>query len=199
MILAAGLLLAPDALGGQVGFDQDTPGEAPEGWECGITGRGNPRWMVVTEKTAPSPPNVLSQSGRGTFPWCVIPGVALADGRVEVKFKPLSGKIDRAGGLVWRFKGGNEYYVARANALEDNVSLYYVKGGRRRTIKYMDAPVPRNAWSTLRVEFAGERIKVFLNGKCYIDLKDPHISGPGAVGLWTKADSKTLFDDFVYE
>lgn len=123
----------------------------------------------------------------------------MSDGFVEVKFKPLSGNIDQAGGLIWRFKDGNQYYVARANALENNVSLYYVENGRRRTLTYVDAPVPRNEWNTLRVEFAGDGIKVFLNGKKYIHLKDKNISGAGAVGVWTKADSKTLFDDFIYE
>jgi len=168
-------------------------------WQLGLTGKGNYIWQVIQDSTAPSKPNVLSQSGKGSFPWCVIPNVALSEGFVEVKIKPISGKIDQAGGLIWRFKNGNHYYVARANALEDNVSLYYVKRGRRITIKYVDAPVPLKKWSTFRVEYARERIKVFLNGKKYIDLKDSHISGAGAVGLWTKADSKTLFDDFIYE
>jgi hypothetical protein len=82
--------------------------------------------------------------------------------------------------------------------LENNVSLYYTTNGRRNTIKYVDAPVAKNTWHTLRVDFAGPNIKVTLNGKVYIDLKDTHITGPGAVGLWTKADSVTAFDDFSY-
>ena len=184
---------------GQVNFDHYKINQPPEGWHCGKTGMGSPKWLVIEEATAPSKPNVLSQSGWGSFPWCVLPKVSLKNGSVEVKFKPLSGMIDQAGGLIWRFKNGNEYYVARANALENNVSLYYVKNGRRRTITYVDAPVARNIWSTLKVEFSDNRIKVFLNGKKYIDLKDNHISGSGAVGVWTKADSKTLFDDFIYK
>ena len=117
---------------------------------------------------------------------------------VEVKFKPISGKEDQAGGLVWRWKDGDNYYVARANALENNVSLYYTAGGRRNTIKYVSAPVARNVWHRLRVEFGGKRIAVALDGKTYIDLEDEHIAGPGAVGVWTKADSVTAFDDFAY-
>ncbi|MEO7729063.1 MAG: family 16 glycoside hydrolase, partial [Burkholderiales bacterium] len=120
------------------------------------------------------------------------------DGYVEVKFKSLAGREDQAGGLIWRFKNGDNYYVARANALENNVSLYYTEGGSRKTIKYVDAPVPRNTWHTLRVEFAGSAIKVMLNGKTYIETKDTHIAGAGAVGAWTKADSVTAFDDFSY-
>ena len=125
-------------------------------------------------------------------------GVSLADGFVEVKFKPENGREDQAGGVVWRWKDGDNYYVARANALENNVSLYYTENGRRNTLKYVDAPVPRNVWHTLRVEFAGTRIKVLLDGKPYIEQDDSHIRGPGAVGVWTKADSVTAFDDFSY-
>jgi hypothetical protein len=123
---------------------------------------------------------------------------SLEDGYVEVKFKALAGKEDQAGGVVWRWKDGDNYYVARANALENNVSLYYTANGRRNTLKYVDAPVPRNVWHTLRVEFAGTRIRVSLNGKTYIGLDDARIKGAGAVGLWTKADSVTSFDDFSY-
>jgi hypothetical protein len=100
--------------------------------------------------------------------------------------------------VVWRWKDGSNYYVARANALENNVSLYYTQGGKRITIKYVDAPVPQKVWHTLRVEFSGRRISVALNGKTYIDLQDGQIAGPGAVGLWTKADSVTAFDDFSF-
>jgi hypothetical protein len=123
---------------------------------------------------------------------------SLADGFVEVKFKPEKGSEDRAGGVVWRWKDGDNYYVARGNALENNVSLYYTAGGKRNTIKYVDAPVAPNVWHTLRVEFAGKRIKVLLDGKAYIEQEDDHIAGAGAAGVWTKADSVTAFDDFVY-
>lgn len=181
-----------------INFDQDTVGTAPSTWRCGVTGRGTPKWSVEADATAPSKPNVLKQSGSGTFPWCVKPDVALADGYIEVRFKPLTGREDQAGGVVWRFKDGDNYYVARANALENNVSLYYTEKGSRHTLKYVNAPVPRNVWHTLRVEFAGKRIQVLLNGKRYIELEDSRITGAGAVGVWTKADSVTLFDDFSY-
>src|SRR5258706_3560989 len=199
--IVAGLAVAGWAAGAHaetVTFDGDRAGSAPAGWICGSTGGGTPRWTVEADPTAPSASNVLKQSGSGPFPWCVKQGTALADGAVEVKFKPLSGREDQAGGIVWRFKNGDNYYVCRANALENNVSLYYTEGGRRKTIKYVDAPVPPKVWHTLRVEFSGERISVALNGKTYIDLKDAHIKGPGAVGLWTKADSVTVFDDFSF-
>ena len=87
---------------------------------------------------------------------------------------------------------------ARANALENNVSLYYTEHGRRRTIKYVKAPVAKNVWHLLRAEFSGGHIRVALNGATYIELDDEHIVGPGAVGVWTKADSVTTFNDFTY-
>jgi len=179
-------------------FDATRPGGLPEGWEAGVTGKGAPRWAVDEDATAPSPKRVLQQTGQGAFPWCVKKDASLADGFVEVKFKALRGKEDQAGGVVWRWKDGNNYYVARANALENNVSLYYTANGKRNTIRYVNAPVPLNTWHALRVEFAGKRIKVMLNGRTYIELEDGHIAGPGAVGVWTKADSVTSFDDFSY-
>jgi len=181
-----------------INFDRDEVGKVPAGWSIGVTGRGSPKWLVQSDPTAPSKPNVLMQSGQGTFPWCVKKDVSIGDGFVEVKFKSISGREDEAGGLVWRWKDGDNYYVARANALENNVSLYHTSRGSRITIKYADAPVPANQWHTLRVEFSGKQIKVLLDGKVYIDLQESHISGPGAVGVWTKADSVTAFDDFSY-
>jgi hypothetical protein len=148
--------------------------------------------------SAPSKPNVLKQSGTGTFPWCVKHSAQITDGFVEVKFKPLAGREDQAGGLVWRFKDADSYYIARANALENNVSLYHTQNGRRITIKYVNAPVAANQWHTLRVEFAGKAIKVMLDGKVYIAVENDQIAGAGAVGVWTKADSVTAFDDFSY-
>jgi hypothetical protein len=181
-----------------INFDQDRVGSLPAGWTVGVTGQGTPHWTVEADATAPSPPNVLKQSGSGTFPWCVKRDTSVTDGSVEVKFKPISGSEDAAGGVIWRWKDGDNYYVARANALENNVSLYHTTNGRRITIKYVDAPVAKNQWHTLKVEFAGKSIRVALDGKVYISQEDDHITGPGAIGVWTKADSVTAFDDFSY-
>jgi hypothetical protein len=198
VVAMSGLLVAGSSMGQTLNFDTDAPGVLPAAWEQGVTGRGTPRWVVRQDPSAPSAPNVLQQSGTGTFPWCVLRGSSVENGFIEVKFKPLEGREDQAGGVVWRWKDGDNYYVARANALENNVSLYYTASGRRNTLKYVDAPVPRNVWHTLRVEFAGSQIRVALDGKTYIDFKDSHIGGAGSVGLWTKADSVTSFDDFTY-
>ena len=194
----AGLAAMNTPLAATLSFDQDAVGAVPAGWRAGVTGRGSPKWSVEADATAPSKPNVLKQSGSGTFPWCVKQDASLADGYVEVKFKPISGREDQAGGLVWRWKDGDNYYVARANALENNVSLYYAQNGRRIELKYVNAPVPTNTWHTLRVEYSAKKIRVILDGKPYIEMEDEHIAGAGLVGVWTKADSVTLFDDFSY-
>jgi hypothetical protein len=198
MMVAAIIVAATPSFGQTESFDELATGAPPPDWTCGVTGKGSPKWLIEADASAPSAPNVLRQSGSGTFPWCVKNGVSIADGFVEVKFKPLEGREDQAGGLVWRWKDGDNYYVARANALEGNVSLYYTRGGRRITIKYVDAPVAPKRWHTLRVAFSGKSIDVLLDGKRYFKLDDDHITGVGAVGVWTKADSVTAFDDFSY-
>lgn len=198
LIAAVTIATATTALADTDTFDKALVGSSPAEWTCGVTGGGSPKWTIEADASAPSQPNVLKQSGSGTFPWCVRKDASVTDGYVEVKFKPLKGREDQAGGLVWRWKDGDNYYVARANALENNVSLYHTEKGRRMTIKYVDAPVAGNQWHVLRVEFSGTRIRVLLDGKQYIDLDDGHISGPGAVGVWTKADSVTAFDDFSF-
>jgi hypothetical protein len=197
-IAMASVFAATAAVAETINFDRDPLGRLPPAWKQGVTGRGSALWTVRADESAPSKPHVLQQSATGAFPWCVLPGSSIADGFVEVRFKSLSGNDDQAGGVVWRWKDGDNYYVARANALENNVSLYHTTAGRRVTIKYVDAPVAKNTWHTLRVEFSGKRIKVALNGKTYIEQEDDHISGAGAVGLWTKADSVTSFDDFSF-
>ena len=197
-IAMASVFAATAASAETITFDSEPPGQLPAAWKQGVTGRGAALWAVRADPTAPSKPNVLQQSATGAFPWCVLPATSITDGFIEVRFRPMGGSEDQAGGVVWRWKDGDNYYVARANALENNVSLYHTTAGRRITIRYVDAPVAKGTWHTLRVEFAGQRIKVALNGKTYIDLEDSHISGSGAVGLWTKADSVTSFDDFSY-
>jgi hypothetical protein len=197
-IAAATIFAASAASAETLDFDNDPPGRLPSAWRQGVTGTGAALWEVRAHGSAPSRPNVLQQSATGSFPWCVLRNSSIEDGFVEVRLKALSGREDQAGGVVWRWKDGDNYYVARANALENNVSLYHTSAGRRITIRYVDAPVAKNTWHTLRVEFAGSRIKVALNGKTYIDEEDSHIPGAGAVGLWTKADSVTAFDDFSY-
>ena len=181
-----------------VGFDTDSTGTPPAGWLAGQTGSGEARWAVVADRTAPSKPNVLKQSGTATYPVCIKDGASIKDGFVEVKFKAVSGREDQAGGVLWRAKDVNNYYVARANALEDNVTIYHTVNGRRTEKKRTDMKVTPGQWHTLRVEFQGNHFTVMLDGKRAIDWDDDTFKEAGKVGVWTKADSVTLFDDFSF-
>jgi hypothetical protein len=198
MTTLAASLLTSAALGETINFDKDKAGEVPPGWVAGVTGKGNPKWAVVEDGSAPSKPNVLKQSGEGTYPWCVKKDVSLKDGFVEVKFKPITGKEDQAAGLIWRWRDGDNYYIARANALEDNVTIYHTIKGKRTEKKRTDMKVASNRWHTLRVDFSGDHFTVTFDGKKAIEWKDDTFKEAGAVGVWTKADSVTLFDDFSY-
>jgi len=189
-----------------VDFDQLPPGGWSAEWHATATGDGMALWTVVAEDTAPSPPNVLRQSGRATFPLCLKRDPHLQDGFVQVKFKPVSGKEDQAGGVVWRARDADNYYVCRANALENNVVLYKVVAGKRKALDIagrkggygVNVQVAPRQWHTLRVEFAGDRFRVFFDGRHLFDVEDGTFRAPGQVGLWTKADSVTLFDDFAF-
>ena len=181
-----------------VNFDADRPGEAPRGWTLTKTGKGEPKWTIEKDDTAPSKPNVLKQSGEATYPLAVKDDTNLKDGFVEVKFQPLSGEEDQAGGIIWRCKDADNYYICRANALENNVRIYRFVKGKRTQFKGANLPVAANQWHTLRVDFSGKQFTVIFNGKELFTAEDATITQAGKVGLWTKADSVTLFDDFSY-
>jgi hypothetical protein len=198
LVAALSMGVAMSAAATTVSFDDVQPGALPKGWSAGVTGKGTPKWAVTKDESAPSGPNVLAQTGEGTFPFCVDPGVSLADGFAEVKFKPISGREDQAGGIVWRFQDKDNYYITRANALEDNVTIYHTVKGVRRAFKNVDMKVLPQAWHTLRVEFRGTHFTVYFDGRKAIEAEDDTIRGAGAVGVWTKADSVTHFDDFSY-
>ncbi|HEY3076750.1 MAG TPA: hypothetical protein VGJ74_16375, partial [Burkholderiales bacterium] len=112
-IAALTVFAASAASAETINFDNDQPGALPSAWQQGVTGKGSPQWAVRADPGAPSKPNVLQQSGSGAFPWCVMPKTAIENGFVEVRFKPISGRDDQAGGVVWRWKNGDNYYVAR--------------------------------------------------------------------------------------
>ena len=194
-IVAAGMLAVAAAT---VNFDGMTAGKPPAGWTATQTGSGQANWSVVQDPTAPSKPNVLKQSGQATFPVCIKDDTSVKDGYVEVKFKPISGSEDQAGGLVWRARDANNYYVARANALENNVTIYHTVNGRRTEAKRTRMTVAGNQWHSLRVDFQGNHFTVLLDGKNALDWSDETFKDAGKVGVWTKADSVTLFDDFTY-
>jgi len=191
-------LITPTALAETVNFDDATSGAAPPGWTATKTGKGEAKWTIEKDDTAPSKPNALKQSGEAAYPVCLKNGTSLKDGFVEVKFKPIAGKEDQAGGLVWRARDADNYYIARANALEDNVTIYHTIKGKRTEKKRTNTKVASNQWHTLRVDFSGDHFTVTLDGKKAIEWDDQTFTEAGMVGVWTKADSVTLFDDFTF-
>jgi hypothetical protein len=191
-------VLAQIACAGTIHFDDAKVGLAPNGWTATQTGSGHATWTIAREETAPSGPNVLKQSGKGAYPVCIKDDTNIKDGFVEVKFKPVSGKEDQAGGVIWRAKDPDNYYVARANALEDNVTIYHTIKGKRVSFKSTNTKVQSGVWHTLRVDFSGNEFTVALDGKKLIEAADDSFADAGKVGVWTKADSVTLFDDFTW-
>jgi hypothetical protein len=181
-----------------VNFDNFKTGAAPPGWTATQTGSGSAKWSVEKDDSAPSKTNVLKQSGEATFPVCIKNDSNLKDGFVEVKFKPIAGKEDQAGGVIWRVRDANNYYIARANALEDNVTIYHTINGKRVAFKNINTKVTSGVWHTLRVEFQGNKFVVIFDGNKVIDATDESFANAGKVGVWTKADSVTEFDNFVY-
>jgi hypothetical protein len=193
-----------------VRFDEEKVGGVPSGWSTAVTHEGaRPTWEVVSDDSAPSKPHVLAQlssePARAQFPLAVFEGASFENGEIEVKFKPVSGEVDRAAGLFWRYRDENNYYFVRANALEDNVVLYKVEEGKRTSLAPKGTPagtygvdreVPSGRWSTLKVVIDGASFTVLFDGEKLFEVEDRTFTGAGKVGLWTKADSVTCFDDF---
>ena len=191
-----------------INFDQDTQGQPPSGFSFGLTGSGKAGvWVVRQDDSSPGQKSVLAQTDADAtsyrFPLAIYDGVTAKDLDVSVKFKPVSGGKDQAAGIVWRLKDANNYYIVRANALENNVVLYKVENGKREDLPLRGegrtygkkVRVPKAEWSTLRVLAKGSLFTVFLNGEKLYDVEDGAFKEAGKVGLWTKADSVTYFDD----
>lgn len=179
-------------------FRKDRLDASPAGFTFARTGHGREgRWRVVQDATGPAGDHVLAQleadDTDDRFPVAVADEPLLRDLRLEVRCRPVSGKTDEACGLVFRYRDPGDYYVARANALEDNVNLYRVVGGRRRQLEGWSGKVPRGVWHTLAVEARGDRLRVFWEGAPIIDIQDRTFPDAGKVGVWTKADSVTHF------
>src|SRR5438552_1344424 len=197
-LVICSVFLSGVALAETITFDDLKTGGPPPGWTATQTGSGSAKWSVEKDGSAPSKPNVLRQSGVATFPVCFKNDTIFKDDFVEVKFKPVSGKEDQAGGVIWRVKDANNYYIARANALEDNVTIYHTINGHRVAFKSINTKVTSGAWHTLRVDFEGNKFTVTFDGTKVIEATDESFVNAGKVGVWTKADSVTLFDDFIY-
>lgn len=186
------------ALGATVNFGDAKVGAAPAGWTATKTGQGEPKWTVELDDSHPGRPKVLKQGGVAKYPVCLKNEPNLQDGFVEVRFKPVAGTEDQAGGVIWRAKDADNYYVARANALEDNVTIYHTILGQRVAFKNTERRVKSGVWHTLRVDFKGNRFTVTFDGEKVIEATDDSFSAAGKVGVWTKSDSVTLFADFSY-
>jgi len=169
-------------------FDFDSKGS--EGWTT-VAGQ----WAVEEMAGAPSGTKVLVQRATKNEFNVIVAPTAYGDVDVTMKFKPISGREDASGGIVFRFTDG-KYYVVRANALENNFRLYYYDRGRRQLASATVKPPAFGQWHTARVVAIGDQIQAWLNGMRYLDHRDSRFKS-GAVGLWTKADSITAFDDLV--
>lgn len=185
-------------------FDADAEGGPPAGFSFARTGPGSRgRWVVRSGGDGASPGRVLVQEDNDEttmrFPLAIVEGAEPVDLRLSVRCRTVSGVVDQAAGLVFRYRDENNYYMARANALEGNVRLYSVKDGTRHNLASWDGPVAPGAWHEMRVEARGDALLVHWDGVPVIDTRDGTFPGAGRVGLWTKADSVTQFDDLALE
>jgi len=198
-LLAFGLSAAT---GRVINFDNAQLGKTPPEWSVAMTNHGRaPQWEIVKDLTAATRPYVLAQVSadpvRDRYPLAVLNDVNFRDGDISVRIKPVSGKEVQAGGLVWRYRDENNYYLARANALETNVQVFKAENGHRSPLLAgVRHEIPTNAWSILKVSVRGNRFQVYMDHRRVLQVTDSTFTGPGKVGLWTVADSVTYFDDF---
>jgi Domain of Unknown Function (DUF1080) len=191
----------------KIDFSQDIVGQPPNGFEFGHTANvGAPgKWIVQAEGENKYLAQLDPDRTGSRFPLAVVSDTSAADLDVSVRVKPVSGRVDQAAGLVWRLQDENNYYLVRANALEGNVVTYKVQDGKRVDLPLKGegrtygkkAAVPSGQWSTLRVVAAGPRFEVYFNGGKLYEVEDTTFSQAGKVGVWTKADSITYFDDLT--
>jgi hypothetical protein len=191
----------------KVDFEQDTVGQPPKGFLFGHTQKTGAagRWVVEQDGGGKYLAQVDPDRTGSRFPVAVIADASAADVDLSVRFRPVSGRVDQAAGLVWRYQNEDNYYIVRANALEDNVVLYKVQKGRRTDLPVKGerraygkpAEVPGQQWSTLRVVATGPRFEVHFSGRKLYEVEDTTFTQAGRVGVWTKADSVTHFDDIM--
>jgi hypothetical protein len=200
ILLSGALLSAVQAAGEstKLTFEQAPLGALPPGWTAAHTGSGTgSAWKVVEDRSAPGGAKVLAQTSSSGhhrfFNLCVADATRFLNPEIRVAFKPLAGKEDQGGGLVWRYQDADNYYIARMNPLEHNFRVYKVVHGVRIQLGTAKAEARAGDWHTLRVVASGERIQAFLDGKPYLDVKDDAFRSAGKIGFWTKADAQTEF------
>ena len=184
-------------------FDSDQIGKLPPDFSTALTGGGGPiSWVVREDSTAPNNKRVLVQESSDDtsyrFPMCIYDKFVARDVAVEVNYKAVSGKVDQAGGIVLRYTPEN-YYIARANVLEDNVDLFKTVRGKRSKVEEVTVKVAPGQWHTLRFEAKGPHLTITFDGKVVIEIADSTFTHPGQVGLWTKADSVSAFSNLKIE
>jgi hypothetical protein len=181
-----------------IDISRTKPGLAPEGFAFSRTGSGDVgEWRVVDDPTASNRQAIAQTSTDPTdyrFPLAVYQPIAAKNVDVKLRFKPVGGKVDQAGGIIMRLTTPDDYYVVRANALEDNVRFYRVVKGKREQIKGANTKVAANQWHTLELRAEGDRFTIGFDGKQLFIAQDETFGEAGRVGLWTKADSVTYFD-----
>jgi hypothetical protein len=192
---------APTVKSIHVDFEKFAPGAEPEGFTSALTGGGGAvRWAIQEDPSAPSGAKALTQLSTDKtnqrYPLCICNSFSTRDVEVWTQFKPICGEIDQAGGLVARYTDRNNYYVVRANALEDNVRLYRVVNGVRTQFAGADVKVAPRQWHTLKLIVRGSHFQVIFNDKTLFEADDKTFDAAGKVGLWTKADSVSEFDNF---
>lgn len=199
---------APPSLQGNLAwtFDDVAAGTLPPGFVVDATRRVGPlaTWEVTAAKDAPSAPHALAltypdHKSYDSFNLCWCPGVVFGDGTLRVRMCARSGKEDQGGGLIWRAAGPDDYYVARLNPLENNLRLYHVVKGNREMLASADFVAQVGRWYDLKVEHQGDRIVCGIDGRDLILAQDAALRRPGGVGVWTKADAATDFDDLRIE
>jgi len=189
----------------QIKFDALQPGALPEGWKVEATNRRGKlaAWKVVADPKAPSSPNVLRAAPRsdnfgGTYNLCWTKDVRFLDGEIEVKLRANTGHEDQGGGPIWRVQDHDNYYIARYNPLERNFRVYIMKDGARKMLDSASRiRIATGQWFTIKIVQKGDYIQGWLDGKKLLDVQDTTFTRPGGVGLWTKADAATSFDDFT--
>jgi hypothetical protein len=173
-------------------FDAGKAGELPDGFSNDVG-----EWKIAADPAAPSKPNVLAQVAKSkgpVFNVALLKTETFKDLDLSVKWKAVEGDTDQGGGLIWRAKDSKNYYVTRYNPIEENFRVYKVVDGKRTQLGTADAKAS-NAWHEIRVEMAGDAIRCFLDGKQLLEAKDGTFPEAGRIGLWTKADAQTHFDD----
>jgi len=179
-------------------FDRMTAGSPPPGFSFARTGQGTDGvWTVVADPTAKAG-LVIEQTSTDTtdyrFPLAIPGNLSAKNVKAEIRFKAVGGKVDRAGGIAVRIKDPDNYYIARANALENNVRFYRVVAGKRQQLGTADTRVTSGEWHTLTLEATGQRFAVTYDGAKLFEVTDNTFTEAGGVGFWTKADSVTRFD-----